>query len=328
METPPPSPPKGPKASPYASPSCEVYFKSGQLFRVPRGLLCGELESIRSSSNKIRLKHVLDEAGHVLIHYLHTGTWQTLDDTDLSDGARHLKRLEVSLHVYATAQTYHLPGLAEMAKEEISQYEEEALPALQILILASDACQLLGDDDVWFSAFIKLRVEQLFGDAASLDRTRLLTCFDTATPYSKMLISFIVEICCRNSTPSYPESQPTPYTEPDTAFEPEAATSSGVAESRLEQPEDPPPARENTQYDSWGLISGKKEKKKKKKQIQYEPREEAAHPMAIEESEPVPVQMEEPQPVVEEMKDSPDDAWGLSAKASMKKKKASSGFVW
>ncbi|KAK2009149.1 hypothetical protein LZ32DRAFT_590824 [Colletotrichum eremochloae] len=321
METP---PPKGPKASPYASPSCEVYFKSGQLFRVPRDLLCGGLESIRSSSNKIRLKHVLDEAGHVLIHYLHTGTWQTLDDTDLSDGARHLKRLEVSLHVYATAQTYNLPGLAEIAKEEVSRYEE-VLPALQILVLASDACQLLGDDDVWFSAFIKLRVEQLFGDAASLDRTRLLTCFDTATPYSKMLISFIVEICCRNSKPSYPESQPTPYTEPDTAFEPEAATSSDLAESRPEQPEDLPTTKENTIYDSWGLMSRKEKKKNKKAQCES-PLEEAATSMAIE-PEPVPVQMEEPQPFVEEVKDSPDDVWGLSAKAS-KKKKASSGFGW
>ncbi|EFQ29637.1 hypothetical protein CGRA01v4_14925 [Colletotrichum graminicola] len=208
------TPEVGPKVSPYASPSCKVYFKGGQPFTVPRDLLCEGLERIRYSSNEIHLGNVPDEVGHAVIHYLHTGRWQTLDDADLPDAARFSKRLEVSLRVYGTAQTYNLPGLAELSKQKMSQYAG-ALPALQVLVLASDACQLLGEGDPWFPTFIKLRVEELFRDASPQDKTRFLTCFDTATPYSKMLVKLIVEICCNNSAPFYAASQPTPPAEPE-----------------------------------------------------------------------------------------------------------------
>ncbi|KAK1977513.1 hypothetical protein LZ30DRAFT_664863 [Colletotrichum cereale] len=207
------------KVSPYASPSCKVYFKSGRLFRVPRDLLCEALESIRRSSNEIRLKNVPDEAGHVLIHYFHTGKWQILESEDILDAATDLNDLEVSLHVYATAQTYNIPGLAELAKQEILS-NAGSFSDLQVLVSASDACQLVGENNLWFSAFIKRRVERLFQDTASLNKARFLMCFDTATPYSQMLVGLMLEICCKNSSPFYPESQATPLSEREVTKKP------------------------------------------------------------------------------------------------------------
>ncbi|KAK1574399.1 uncharacterized protein LY79DRAFT_523998 [Colletotrichum navitas] len=285
----------GPKVSPYASPSCKVYFRSGQPFIVPRGLLREGLESICYKSNEIRLENVLDECGHVVIHYLHTGRWQTLDDADLPGAARLSKRLEVSLLVYGTAQTYNLPGLAELSKQKISQYAG-ALPALQVLVLASDACQLLGEGDLWFSTFIKLRVEELFQDASSQEKTRFLTCFDTATPYSKMLVKLIVEICCRNSAPFCPESQPnTPPAEPE-----------------LPEPYDPTE------------LSTKYKKKKKKRNPWEHPAEEEAPPVAIADPEPEPAPASarwtesEPEPAVEAAPD-PQTVYELGWPTSMSK---------
>ncbi|KAK2055205.1 hypothetical protein LY76DRAFT_607861 [Colletotrichum caudatum] len=279
----------GPKVSPYASPGCQVYFKSGQLFRIPRDLISG-LGSICNGLNKIYLGDVPDEAGHTVLHYLHTGMWQTLDDADLPDEARPLNQLEVGLHVYATAQTYGLPGLAALAKQEIHQHAE-ALPALQVLVSASDACRLLGEDDPWFASFVKLRVEELVRGASSSEKTRFLTCFDAATPYSRMLAGLMVDILCRQgSSPLSPEPR-TPQTEPDTASKPEAAPPLEAAAVIDQEP--------TSQDDPWAWTPTARHisKKKKKKRASEHPPEEAVPPTAIAEPEAEPAP--EPEPVPE-----------------------------
>ncbi|KAK2021952.1 hypothetical protein LX32DRAFT_574425 [Colletotrichum zoysiae] len=276
----------GPKVSPYTSPNCDVYFRSGQLFRVPRDLLCEGLENIRKALGQIHLRDVPDEAGHTVLHYLHTSMWQTLDDADLPDEARPLNQLEVSLHVYATAQTYSLPGLAELAKQEIHQHAE-ALPALQVLVSASDACRLLGEDDLWLSAFIKLRVEELVRGNSASEKMRFLTCFDAATPYTKMLAGIMVDIlCCKSSSPLYPEPR-TPQSEPDTIEQEPASPDDpeGLASSKKTK------KKEKTKEKTKG------KKKEKKKRISEYPPEETVPPMAIAEPEAEPAP--EPEPVQE-----------------------------
>ncbi|KAK1991470.1 hypothetical protein LX36DRAFT_531044, partial [Colletotrichum falcatum] len=209
-------PKTGPKVSPYSSTSCRVYFRSGKPFRVPRDLLCDEFKNMRRGSGEVRLKNVPDEVGHVIVHYLYTRTWQTLEGADPPEdaaGPPPPDRLEVGMHVYAAAQTYGMPGLAELARQDISR-RAAPLPALQVLLTASDVCRLLGDGDAWFSAFVGDRVERLLRDDADpLDRARFLTCFDSATPYSKMLAGLMLDMCCRESASPPPEPRPTPQPE-------------------------------------------------------------------------------------------------------------------
>ncbi|KAK2037587.1 hypothetical protein LZ31DRAFT_534816 [Colletotrichum somersetense] len=281
----------GPKVSPYASATCYVYFKSGQLFKVPRDLLCEGLESIRNSTNQIHLKDVPDEAGHTVLHYLHTSMWQTLDDADLPDESRPLNQLKVSLHVYATAKTYGLPGLAELAKQEIYQHAE-ALPALRVLVSASDACRLLGEDDLWFSAFIKLRVEELVRGNSPSEKMRFLMFFDAATPYTKMLVRLIFEICCNSSTYFSPASLPTPQTEP----EPQAYSGPrGLCKKckkrkvkKLSEPEPEPAPEPEPEPEQWA-----------EPEPEPEPAPEAdpePEPEAEPEPEPEPEKVPEPEP--------------------------------
>ncbi|ORY65438.1 uncharacterized protein BCR38DRAFT_409133 [Pseudomassariella vexata] len=73
--------------------------------------------------------------------------------------------------------------LIALAEAKISHYAG-ALPASEILILASDACQLLGEDGLWFLSFTRVRIQQMFADSASLNKTGFLGCFESATPYS------------------------------------------------------------------------------------------------------------------------------------------------
>ncbi|KAJ0165542.1 hypothetical protein CTA2_10893 [Colletotrichum tanaceti] len=253
----------GPEVSPYASPACNVYFQSGQPFRVPRNLLCGELENIRHRGlGEIRLKHVPDEAGHVIVHYLHTDSWQTLRVRDSPDTAKYATHLGISLHVYAAAQAYKLPQLAELAREKVSLHAE-ASPPLDVLLLASDACGSLGEDDPWFSAFVRRRVQQLFEDPASLNKSGLLGCFDSATTYSKLLVKSMIEICCDYSVSVNPsESQPSPRIGPSVTSKPAAAPWSEAAEHELDLTGEL--ALESTLGNSLGPAP-KKDKKKKKK---------------------------------------------------------------
>ncbi|KAK6222512.1 hypothetical protein QIS74_04214 [Colletotrichum tabaci] len=309
-----------PKVSPYASPSCKVYFKSGQQFRVPRDLLCEELDVIRRSSHEIRLRHIPDEAGHVLIHYLHTGTWQTLQGKYPLDTARNPTQLGTSLHVYAAARTYKLPWLLALAEARISRYAV-ASPALEILVLASDACQLLGEDDRWFSDFIKLHVQQLFEDPASLDKIGFLKCFDSATPYSKMLVKLMIEICCEKSTFVYPESQPAPQAESDTTAGPEATPLLDTTDPEPEPPEEPALNGEPALEDEKASTRKEKKKKKGNKLYGFAPKPEAASPAVA--AEPAPEALVEDEPV-QDVVEPIDVEWGLPVKK--KKKKTTSVF--
>ncbi|KAK1973570.1 hypothetical protein LZ30DRAFT_787691 [Colletotrichum cereale] len=191
----------GPEESPYTSPICKIYFKNQQPFTIPRDLIRAsvELDKICGSSNSsIHIKNVPDEAGHVLVHYLYTGTWQTLSKRHSLQDSKASTHLETSVYVYAAARAYALPGLAELAKENISKSANRLL-ALDVIVLAAAACEVLPDTDLWFLAFIKMRIEHLFEDLASLNQSVFLGCFHVNTSYSKILTKSLVRICCDNS---------------------------------------------------------------------------------------------------------------------------------
>ncbi|GJC88130.1 hypothetical protein ColLi_10968 [Colletotrichum liriopes] len=211
---------------------------NGQKFKIPHDLLrlSEELENICGSRHKVLLEDIPDEAGHVLLHYLHTGSWQTLRVNESTPTAIHSTQLKVSLYVYGAARIYKLPGLAELAKEKICHYAGR-LPALEILGLASDAGRLLGEDDLWFSAFIRLRIQQLFEDPTSLNKKVLLECFRSATTYSGILIKGLIDICHEKSTMAAPSIGATePESESVVVFTPESKTarSTDSAQSKPE----------------------------------------------------------------------------------------------
>ncbi|KAK6222524.1 hypothetical protein QIS74_04226 [Colletotrichum tabaci] len=236
-----------PEASPYTSSSCRIYFKNQQPFTIHRDLIRAspELEKIRGNFNEICIKDVPDEAGHVLVHYLYTGTWQTLHENHSQHDSETSAHFETSVHVYAAARAYSLPDLAELAKENICQ-SADALPALDVIVLAAGACELLPDDDSWFLAFIKLRVEHLFKEPASLNQSVFLGCFRVNTPYSKILAETLVLICCENllslqSAESRDLSRPEPSTVSETDATPSTDASHTTQYSASEPSPEPAP---------------------------------------------------------------------------------------
>ncbi|EFQ34644.1 hypothetical protein CGRA01v4_14082 [Colletotrichum graminicola] len=226
----------GPEISPYKSPTCSVYFQDGEAFTVPRDILCvsDELREIFKNSNEFFIGDVPAEAGHVLLHYLHTHTWQTLRKRSSLHDSRTSAQFETSVYVYAAAQTYGLPGLAELAKENIPRYANE-LSALDIIVLAGKPCERLPEDDPWFLAFIDKQMEQLFADSASLNKPVFLECFKGASSeYSRILGKSMFSICYQKlASAKSAEAQAVPMVDEALELETKAAFEAPSPASRV-----------------------------------------------------------------------------------------------
>ncbi|KAL0929305.1 uncharacterized protein CTRU02_215758 [Colletotrichum truncatum] len=237
----------GPEVSPYASPACTIYFKDGQPSTIPRDIVCvsNELVKICSEHNKIRLDKVPHQAGHVLVHYLHTGSWQTLYKRHPLSDYKTSTQFETSIHVYAAARAYGLPELADLAKDKIFGFAE-ALPALEAIVLGANACDLLPDDDLWFLAFIKRRIERLFENPGPSDQPVFLKCFHRASTYSKMLIKSMFWICMEKSALSKPaKGHNVPVFDAAASTTSSQLTPDSASEWKIASPMDPPPASES-----------------------------------------------------------------------------------
>lgn len=68
----------------------------------------------------------MDEStGHVLVHYLYTGGYQTLDDADISPGKQSKIGFHRAFLTFAAAVTYDLPGLQQLAMRKIQDFGTE-----------------------------------------------------------------------------------------------------------------------------------------------------------------------------------------------------------
>ncbi|KAF4824742.1 hypothetical protein CGCSCA5_v000818 [Colletotrichum siamense] len=214
----PPAPEDAPVLSPYTSPSCRIYFRNKIPFFVPRDLLCngsellGTLATLPSIEpqkrlNDIHIEEVPDDAGHVLVHYLYTGTWQTLSQshsqqepiTSYDSNISVIKSdFETSVHVYCAAKAYDLSALVGMAKKEVLRLAN-CLTPLDVVVLASEACQLLVEHDIWFRSFLQRRLRLMFNTSKYLDDSVFLGCVQHGTVYSNFLVKSMFLLCCQNS---------------------------------------------------------------------------------------------------------------------------------
>ncbi|KAF5988681.1 hypothetical protein FBULB1_1337 [Fusarium bulbicola] len=136
----------GPTPSPYASGICAVYFSEKGPLYVPCSLLSEEMkedadfqdENSTHPLAELCLDDITLDVGHVIIHYLVTGTYQYLqqqeeeDDEDDEDEKDFSAEFATAVRVYvATEDSLPLPALREMARGEILRVGEWlSLPTL------------------------------------------------------------------------------------------------------------------------------------------------------------------------------------------------------
>ncbi|KAF5551085.1 hypothetical protein FNAPI_7512 [Fusarium napiforme] len=117
-----------PTRSPYASAICAVYFSEKGPLYIHNSLLTIDMfkaAKIRAEDShvvgKLWLNDIAIDAGHVIIHYLVTGTYQCLQHKkeEEKDEKDFSAEFATAIRVYVAADNLPLPALREMAKEEI-----------------------------------------------------------------------------------------------------------------------------------------------------------------------------------------------------------------
>lgn len=106
------------------------------------------------------MRAVPSEVGHVLVHYILTGTYQCLQPKGSSPNERSAAEFATSVQVYVRARKYDLPALETLAKGEMERLGRH-LPVTQLLNLMTDKHPTRWADDVWLYNFIKSCIKPL-----------------------------------------------------------------------------------------------------------------------------------------------------------------------
>lgn len=136
-----------------------LQFADGRTLNIPPHLL-SQSHKLEAMYQETRLKFpdVSDDVGHVIIHYLYTGTYQSLRPENSELQKALATEFSTSIRAYNAAETYELPNLAELAKVEIERLGEKLQVSLVFDILR-EVCPNPGAGDVWLSNFLKNRLK-------------------------------------------------------------------------------------------------------------------------------------------------------------------------
>ncbi|KAL2148443.1 hypothetical protein VTH82DRAFT_2363 [Thermothelomyces myriococcoides] len=209
-----------PENSPYGSPSCTVPFASP--LTVPLEILkkCPKLYA----AYELRLPElpaIPEAVGHVLVHYLHTGTYESLKPKPTETASKQITELKTSIQVYAAARTYELPELMRLAKTKIEK-NGKGLPLPTLLEAARDSYPNLNEGDAWFLNYLRQRIRPHLKDPKSLMGSNLLDQISGILSPNKVLLRTVLELFCERivvrpetATPTAANGVTSPVASPD-----------------------------------------------------------------------------------------------------------------
>lgn len=109
----------------------------------------------------IYLPDIDENTGHVLVHYLYTGAYQTLDNTKTSPDKEASVEFKRAFLAYAVAKTYELAGLQQLAMHKIEHHGAGMTIFDVIQALNEDFSTLQGRID-WFQHYLNEKVKVAF----------------------------------------------------------------------------------------------------------------------------------------------------------------------
>lgn len=165
-----------------------------------------------------------EDNSHALVHYLYTGTYQTLKPTDVSAAAsdnttglegsgkaRKLDRLleyKRSVRLYCTAKTYGLFRLETLCMVQIESFKD-GVSIWDTLDIAEEAYKKLPiDGAVWFSMYLEGKMEAAMErDKHLLTRKKFLDRIGRTTEFDKALMKIIAKIYTGGNEPDEENEQ-------------------------------------------------------------------------------------------------------------------------
>ena len=114
-----------------------------------------------SVTSQVRLPEVAEDIGHTLVHFLYTGTYETINsplDATVSLVEREYER---SVMVYHASRVYEILDLEILARKYI-EYFGEAISISGILRSTKKIFSKLPEDEVWLPDYLKGVLQQSF----------------------------------------------------------------------------------------------------------------------------------------------------------------------
>lgn len=100
-----------------------------------------------------------EDAGHTFVHFLHSGTYETIN-SPLEEGTSDITReYKKSVLVYQASRTYDLSDLEVMAKEKLERLGEN-MPIREILEATRDVFSSLSTDETWLLGYLERRLQR------------------------------------------------------------------------------------------------------------------------------------------------------------------------
>lgn len=143
-------------------------------------------------THEIHLVDVDASIGHVLIHFLHTGVYQTLNDEDIEGAGYNHKTLvrnefQTAVLALEAAKKYSVPGLQELAQVELERRGREICLRDAVRAIREESIAGTSDENAWLRDFVSKKVRwtfehdrpilsapELFGNIESPTLVRLL----------------------------------------------------------------------------------------------------------------------------------------------------------
>jgi len=154
-----------PQISPYTNPATILIGHKSVCYTVPKHFV--SQYPAWADKSIVNLSDVDDDIGHTLVHFLYTGTYQTLKPSSVSNGdvSGDILEYKRSLKVYSVAKTYGLGELEHYAREKIQRYGSE-MSITDVLAVAEDSDFESGEEDEGQTWSMKYLQEKLMAEYA------------------------------------------------------------------------------------------------------------------------------------------------------------------
>lgn len=161
----------GTSQSQYTSPPVTLRIGPGlKPFWVPEVLLQSLSKLPRSvqDNNSIHLTDVDVDIGHVIVHFLHTGQYRTLDGwhsdntTEQRTSAQAKQGFKKALRAFAAAKKYELAALQDLAKVEIVHCSDEMSISHAVHAIGKDTFGDFMDDAGWLQDVVLAKIDVAF----------------------------------------------------------------------------------------------------------------------------------------------------------------------
>lgn len=179
----------------------ELYFKDGGPLRLHKEILSksSALLALLKGSHRIPDASIyIDDmsynAGHIMIHYLLTSTYNTPDNKDTSPDSKKKEELTTALQVYFSAKKYEIIGLADLASQQIKRISMELNLIALLKVLQ---CEFPGICFIenWIATYLANRIRSEFEALTHESATLLLDDIGGIESINDIVLKCMLQLC-------------------------------------------------------------------------------------------------------------------------------------